>query len=176
MFQILVKQWWIFALRGAVSLAFAVAVLVVRQFTFEGLALMIGLLLLTDGLLATYGGWNMRGQDDDWWVAMLEGLLGVGLGAATLLTSELSADRLLLFLSLWCLLTGAFEIILAYRIRKEIKNELLLALAGIISMALGLLLMYQPNAGNIATAWWLGGYAFFFGLLMLGLGFRLRGR
>ncbi len=176
MLQILAKQWWVFVLRGAVSLAFAAAVLMVHDVTFEVLAMMIGLLLLADGLFATYGGWNMRGQDDDWWVATLEGLLGVGLGATTLLTSELSADRLLLYLSLWCLLTGAFEIILAYRIRKEIRNEWLLALAGGLSMALGLLLLFQPNAGNISTAWWLSGYALFFGLLMIGLGFRLRGR
>ncbi len=176
MFQILVKQWWIYALRGVVSLAFAAAILVVRQFSFETLALLVGVLMLADGLPAIYGGLGLRGQDDDWWVAALEGLLGVGLGAAIALASDLSADRLLLYLSLWCLLTGAFEIILAYRIRKEIRNEWLLALAGALSMVLGLIIMFLPNAANVPTAWWLSGYALFFGLLMLGLGFRLRGR
>jgi len=174
MFQILVKQWWVFALRGVASLAFAATIFLVRQFSFESLALLIGLLLFADGLLAAYGGFGLRGRDDDWWVAALEGLLGIGLGAATALTPDLGADRLLLYLSLWCLLTGVFEIILAYRIRKEIQNEWLLALAGALSISLGLIIMFLPNAANIPTAWWLSGYALFFGLLMTGLGFRLR--
>ncbi|MCK6693056.1 MAG: DUF308 domain-containing protein [Thermoanaerobaculia bacterium] len=143
--QILAKHWWVLVLRGAVSLAFAAVAFLMPSFTFQILVMMIGILLLADGLLATWSGLRLRGEDDDWWVATLEGLLGVGLGIATLANPEISAALLVTLIALWCLVTGAFEIILAYRIRKEIENEWQLALAGVISMALGILMLVQPR-------------------------------
>ena len=174
MIQILAKHWWVFVLRGLVSLAFALTAFLVPTFTFTLLVGVLGVFLLADGLLAIWSGWRLRGEDDDWWVSTLEGLVGVGLGIATLAKPEISAALLVLFIALWCLVTGAFEIILAYRIRKEIEGEWKLALAGGLSMALGVLMMVQPNAGAISIAWWIGLYAFFFGLLMVALGLKLR--
>lgn len=174
MIQILAKHWWILVLRGLVALLFAGTAFFLPQFTFAILVAGIGIFLLADGILATYSGWRLRSEDKDWWVATLEGLLGVGLGVATLAYPEISAALLVLFVALWCLLTGAFEIILAIRIRKEIEDEWQLAFAGVISIALGALMLFQPNAGSISIAWWVGFYAFFFGLLMIGLGLRLR--
>ena len=174
MIRILQKHWWVLALRGLVSVAFAAVVFLMPGFTFAVLVAIIGIFLLADGLLATYSGWRLRGEDADWWVAVVEGLLGVGLGVATLVQPEITAALLILFIALWCLITGAFEIALAIRIRKEIENEWQLALAGGISIALGLLMLIQPNAGAVSIAWWIGVYALFFGLLLIGLGLRLR--
>ena len=174
MLQILAKHWWVLVLRGFVSLAFAAVAFLLPKFTFTILVIMLGVFLLADGLLATYSGWRLKGEDKDWWVGVLEGLVGVGLGAATLLNPEISAALLVLFIALWCLITGAFEIILAYRIRKEIEGEWQLALAGVVSIALGVLMLVQPNAGAISIAWWIGAYALFFGLLLVALGFKLR--
>lgn len=174
MIQILAKHWWVLVIRGLVSLAFAGVAFLMPQFTFEILVMMIGVFLLADGLLATYSGWRLRADDQDWWVAALEGLVGVGLGIGALAYPDLSAALLVLFIALWCLLTGVFEIALAIRIRKEIEDEWQLAFAGVISIALGILMLVQPNAGAISIAWWVGFYATFFGLLLIGLGMRLR--
>lgn len=174
MIHILAKHWWVLVVRGLVALVFAGTAFFLPNFAFSVLVAGIGVYLLADGALATYSGWRLRGEDKDWWVAALEGLLGVGLGVATLAYPDVSAALLVLFVALWCLLTGAFEIILAIRIRKEIEDEWQLAFAGIISIALGALMLFQPNAGAISIAWWIGFYAFFFGLLMIGLGLRLR--
>ena len=174
MIQILDKHWWVLVLRGFVSLAFAATAFFMPKLTFELIVWMLGIFLLVDGLIAVYSGWRLRGEDSDWWVGVLEGLIGVGLGLATVLQPEISAALLVLFIALWCLVTGALEIAIAIRIRKEIENEWQLALAGLISIALGVLMLVQPNAGAISIAWWIGFYALFFGLLLIGLGLRLR--
>lgn len=174
MIHILAKHWWVLVVRGLVALAFAAAAFFMPEITFAIIVAMIGIYLLADGILATYSGWRLRGEDNDWWVAALEGLIGVGLGIGTLAYPEISASLLVTLIAMWCLLTGAFEIILAFRIRKEIKDEWQLAFAGVISIALGVLMLVQPNAGAISIAWWVGFYALFFGLLLVGLGLRLR--
>ena len=174
MIQILAKHWWVLVLRGLVSLAFAAAAFLMPKFTFELLILLLGAFVLADGLLATWSGWRLRGEDKDWWVATAEGLIGVVLGLITLFKPEISAALLITFVALWCLVSGTFEIALAIRIRKEIEGEWQLALAGVVSIALGLFMLVQPNGGVISIAWWIGGYALFFGLLLVALGFKLR--
>jgi uncharacterized membrane protein HdeD (DUF308 family) len=49
-----------------------------------------------------------------------------------------------------------------------------LAAAGAASILFGVLLFAAPGPGAIVLAWWIGAYIFIFGLLMLGLAFRLR--
>ena len=174
MIQILAKHWWLLVVRGLVSLAFAAAAFLMPKLTFELLVLLLGVLLLADGLVASLAALRLRADDDEWWIGLLEGLVGVGLGLTTLIKPEISAAVLVLFVSTWCLFTGALEVAIAIRIRKEVTGEWQLALAGILSIALGVLMLVQPNAGAISIAWYIGFYAFFFGLLLVGLGLRLR--
>jgi uncharacterized membrane protein HdeD (DUF308 family) len=74
----------------------------------------------------------------------------------------------------WAFLTGVLEIIAAVRLRKEIKREWLLALSGVLSIALGVVLALWPAPGAIALVWYLGAYAIIFGALLVALSFKLR--
>ncbi|MFN9911892.1 MAG: DUF308 domain-containing protein, partial [Pirellulaceae bacterium] len=60
------------------------------------------------------------------------------------------------------------------RLRKEIEGEWLMILAGVLSIAFGLILMVKPGEGALAVIWIIGGYAVAFGVALAILGFRLR--
>ena len=60
------------------------------------------------------------------------------------------------------------------RLRKYFAGEWLLVLSGVASLILGILMIAVPLAGALAIAFWVGAYAFVFGVLLIGLGFRLR--
>ena len=82
---------------------------------------------------------------------------------------------LLYLIAAWALVTGAFEIAAAIRLRKVITGEWILALSGILSIALGVLLIVAPGPGALAVVIWIGAYAFVFGALLFALGLRLKG-
>jgi uncharacterized membrane protein HdeD (DUF308 family) len=58
--------------------------------------------------------------------------------------------------------------------RNEITNEWFLALGGVLSIGVGILLFLQPAAGSLALIWIIAGYALVFGILLVILGIRLR--
>lgn len=174
MLQRLTQFWWLIVLRGVVSVIFAVVAFTRPQLAFEALIFVLGIFLFADGVTALILGVRMRGHDDDWWAMLLEGMLGIGLGLIALVNPELTAAGLVLVLAVWFLVTGVFEIAAAIKLRKEIDNEWLLGLAGVVSVALGALMIFNPNAGAVSIMWWLGFYAAAFGLLLLGLGLRMR--
>jgi uncharacterized membrane protein HdeD (DUF308 family) len=174
MLSSLTKHWWLLVLRGMVSILFAILAFANPADTFTALILVLGVFLLVDGGMALYLGARMRGEDKDWWIVLLEGLLGVGLGVLTLVNPDITAAGIVLFVALWCLITGVFEISTAIRLREEIDNEWLLGLAGVISIGLGILMLVNPNAGAFSIVFWIGIYAAFFGLLLVGLGLKMR--
>jgi len=49
-----------------------------------------------------------------------------------------------------------------------------MVLGGLASVGLGVLLLFYPGAGALAVVWWIGSFAFIFGVLLLALAVRLR--
>ncbi|MCC6411728.1 MAG: DUF308 domain-containing protein [Saprospiraceae bacterium] len=174
MLKTMSRFWWMLILRGLVALLFAFFAFTRPEVTFTAMVVMLGAFFLADGLLALVLGWQMRGEDDEWWSVFLEGGLGVVLGLLALLRPDIGAATMVMFIALWCLLSGTFEFFAAIKLRKEIENEWMLGLAGLVSIALGVLMLINPTAGAISIVWWIGLYAAIFGVFFVLLGLRLR--
>ena len=71
-------------------------------------------------------------------------------------------------------MTGVLEIVLAIRLRKEVKGEWFVALTGVVSIALGIALVLLPLAGLLAWVWLIGAYSIVFGVILIALALRLR--
>ncbi len=173
MMSVFAKHWWLLVLRGAAALLFAVGVFALSRSPFVALATCIALYLLTDGLLAAYSGWRLRAEEYSGWLLLAEGLTGIVLSLVIWLGKTPDYSLVYLFAT-WCILTGLLELWLAYHVRKEIESEWQLAMAGIISIGLGAVMFLRAYSGAVSLAWWAGFYAIFFGMLLLGVGFRLR--
>src|SRR2546427_1657065 len=109
-----------------------------------------------------------------WGALMLEGIAGIVVWIITIAWPAITALSLVYVVAAWALVTGVFEIMAAVRLRKHVSGEWLLALSGFASLILGILMIAVPLAGALAIALWVGAYAFVFGVLLIGLGFRLR--
>ncbi|HEY1370964.1 MAG TPA: HdeD family acid-resistance protein [Candidatus Binatia bacterium] len=169
----LASNWWVVLLRGIAGIVFGIATFFAPAISLAFLVLLFGAYALVDGVLtlisAVRNTTNRR-----WWVLLIEGLVGVIAGIITFVWPGITAVALLYVIAAWALITGALEIAEAIRLRKVIDNEWLLVLSGIVSIALGVLLAMFPGPGALAVVLWIGAYALIFGILLVGLGFRLR--
>jgi uncharacterized membrane protein HdeD (DUF308 family) len=110
-----------------------------------------------------------------WGTLMLEALLSIGVGIVAVLWPATTALAFIWVLGAWAVISGVLEMASAVRLRKLIEHEWALGLAGLLSFTFGALLLLRPALGGLAVVWWLGAYAVSFGILMIVVGFRLRG-
>ncbi len=171
---ILRRTWWLLLLRGLMAIAFGVLSWVQPGISLAALVRLFGVYALIDGGAGVWA--SMAGHKDDghWWVLLLWGVVGVGVGTLTLSAPGLTALALLFYIALWAVATGVLQIVAAVRLRKEIEGEWMLGLGGLASVAFGLVLMARPMAGAVALLWIIATYAIFFGLLLVVLAFKAR--
>ena len=81
---------------------------------------------------------------------------------------------LILLVPLSAVLIGVVQLLAAWRLRQVMPGEWLLAVLGLLSLALGLTLAFSPGAGAVAMLWLIALYALVAGVLMVLLAFKLR--
>ena len=128
-----------------------------------------------DGVFTIIAAIRHREEVRHWWAYLLEGLLGVGIGVVTWFWPGITALALLYLIAFWAIATGIFEIIAAWKLREEITGEWALGLAGVLSVVFGVLLIARPGAGALAVIWLIGLYAILFGILLIIVGFKVKG-
>jgi uncharacterized membrane protein HdeD (DUF308 family) len=167
-------NWWLLALRGLVAVLFGVLAFVWPGITLITLVWLFGVFALVNGLLSLVLAAKAPKGYPRFGSLIFGGLLGILAGLVTFVMPGITALGLLILIAAWALVTGILEIIAAIRLRKIITNEWLLILAGIASVAFGVILLLRPAAGALALIWWFGAWALIFGILMIVLAFRMR--
>ena len=167
------RNWWATVLRGLVAIGLGVFAWARPDVFWASLVLVAGAYLVVDGLFAIAVA--IKGETGDRWLHLLEGLVGVGAGAVIFVYPALAGTAIVLVVGVWAVATGALEILSAVRLRKEIEDEWLLGIGGVLSVGLGLLLIARPQFGQVTTTYVIGTYGIIFGVVLVLLGFRLRG-
>jgi len=171
---ILARNWWSLVIRGIVGIAVGIVSFLWPGITLSALVLLFGVYALIDGIVNLTGAARAAEAHERWGVLLLEGIIGILAAVATVLWPTITALALVYIIGAWAILTGVAEIGAAIRIRRHVTGEWLLAIAGVLSILFGVLIVAVPLAGALVITLWFGAYAFLFGIVLLGLGFRLR--
>jgi uncharacterized membrane protein HdeD (DUF308 family) len=161
------------AFRGIIALLFGVVALMLPVTAFWALVIAFGAYAFIDGAFALLAALTRRNRDGRGWLAV-EGIAGITVGILAFVRPASTAVALIALVSAWALITGVMKIVLAIRLRREIRGEWLLVLSGAASILLAVLIMATPLAATLALIWALGIYAIFLGGLMIALSVRVR--
>jgi len=169
------RNWGWIVLRGVAAIVLGALAFAWPGLTLTSLVLLWGVYALSDGVLAFVGAFKMNDAGKPMWPMIVVGLAGIGAGIATLMWPGMTALLLLSCIAIWAVATGIFQIIAAIRFRALIANEWMLGFSGLLSIAFGLFMLARPGAGALALVSLIAGYAILFGLVLVMLGFRLKG-
>jgi uncharacterized membrane protein HdeD (DUF308 family) len=129
--------------------------------------------MLVDGVFAIVAAVRAARQHERWGWLVLEGIVDLIAGAIAVIWPLITIVAFVLLLAAWAIVSGALLIGAALRVHRT-HGRWPMALAGIVSVIWGVLLVVWPIIGAVVLTWWLGAYAIVFGVLLLVFAFRLR--
>jgi uncharacterized membrane protein HdeD (DUF308 family) len=171
----LAKNWWLILLRGLLAIAFGIMLFTRPGISVAILITFFGAYSLVDGIFSVFSAIFQRKQRENWVLMLVSGLCGIAIGLITFYSPGITAIVLLFYIAIWSIITGVSQIIMAVKLRDEIKGEFWLGLAGAVSVLFGIYLIYNPGAGIMSVLWVLAAYAVLFGLLLIALSLRVKG-
>lgn len=166
----LTDNWWVFLVRGIVAILLAICTYMWPGLTLWLLIVFMGVYFLTDGIVSIIMG--MKSDEKLW--PIVGGLISVLAGIVMFARPGVGTFAVLLVIGVWAIAHGVADIVLAMRIRKEVKGEWALALAGIVQLAFGVMVIMRPGEGALALVWLIATFVLMAGLLLVALAFRLR--
>jgi uncharacterized membrane protein HdeD (DUF308 family) len=167
----LVRNWWKPVLQGVLATIFGILLFVYPTAGITAFIYLFGAYALLDGIANLAISFDMP-AGRGWMI--LGGVAGIAAGILTFLYPGATAVTLVYVFAAWAVITGIAEIAAAVQYRTILPNEWALALAGVLSVLVGLLLFMSPQAGLLAYVWLVGIYAVVTGGLLIYLGFRIR--
>ncbi len=181
---VLVRNWWALALRGLIAVLLGlVAFFWPGGIGPQALAVLVpvfGAFALIQGLFAIGIAFMERGQYDrwwgleHWWLLLGEGVVGIAAGIIAFAWSSISIGALLYVIAIWVIVTGLLELGAAVWLRHVFRDEVLLMVGGILSLIIGLVLVFRPQAPPLAVLWLFGAFAVSLGVLLTMFALRLR--
>lgn len=178
-------NWKWFLVRGVVAIALGIVAMIFPGFTLLTFAMLFAAFCFVDGVGSLIAGIRGAKEDADRWGALIfSGVAGIAVGVAffvwPLLATATYAFLLVILIAFWALITGTLEIAAAIRLRQTIEGEILLALAGVLSVLLGLflvvMLIASPGATLLSIGWLIGAYMLVSGIALVVLALRLKRR
>jgi uncharacterized membrane protein HdeD (DUF308 family) len=171
---LLAERWWALALRGAAAIIFGVLTFVAPGASLLALVILFGAYAIVNGVINLGLAVRSASGEARWGSLAFESVVSIAAGIVAFIWPGITALALLVVIAAWAIVTGVAQVVAAIRLRRTIKGEWLLALAGLLSIAFGVLCLAAPGAGALAVTLWIGAYALLFGGVMLALGLRLR--
>ena len=167
------QNWGTFVLRGVLALAFGVLAFAAPAPTLAALVFVFAVYAIVDGILAIAFGVSVPGGPQ--WLLVIAGILGIAIGAYTLVSPQVTAVALTLLIGSFVFVRGIAEVGTAIWLRNVIQNMWLYVLSGIVSILFGAYLIVAPGDGALAVLFVIGFYALFAGVMYVAIGLRLRG-
>jgi uncharacterized membrane protein HdeD (DUF308 family) len=173
MSALLARNWWAVLLRGIAAIIFGVIALLLPGVTLASLVLVFAIYMLVDGVLDIVSAIRAARRQERWGLLVLEGIVDLLAGAFAFFLPHLALLTFVAIAAVWALISGGLMFASAFRLNRE-HGKVWLIVGGVASVVWGALLLAFPISGLLVLTWWLGAYAFVFGVSLIILSFRLR--
>jgi uncharacterized membrane protein HdeD (DUF308 family) len=109
-----------------------------------------------------------------WWLTVVLGLVGLGVGVYLVRHPTVSFKTLILVIGLTLIVRGVLEVVEGFLDDISATQRALAIFVGVLAVVAGIVILLEPVSGGVAFVWVLGLYALFYGALSFVLSLEAR--
>lgn len=163
---------WMLIVRGIVAVIFGIIVAVWPASTLLVIVWLFGIFAIVDGIVGIVH-WIAGRTDRSIWV-LVGSIISVIAGLIAIIWPGVTVLAMTFVIGFWAILLGASQIAIAVRGRRLSTSWWMWLVAGIITLAFGLVLVFAPGTGVLSLLWLLSLFAILEGVVLIVLGIALK--
>jgi uncharacterized membrane protein HdeD (DUF308 family) len=172
--DLLTRYWWLMACRGFVIALYGGLIFVRPYKTTLAFIILFTLYMLVSGLIALVLGFQSRTGPLRISAFLLPGAASVVIGLAVFTFPGLGVLALIGLVGAWCVLIGLTELLLAIQLRKVLRHNWALLLAGALSCLTGGSVLIRPIYIVFLDSWKVGTASLLLGTILIVLAIQMR--
>ena len=150
--------WGLISLWGILAAIFGICALIWPSLSLSTLLYLFGIFAVANGILGMIAAFFERQFFPFWWIQLCAGTVSLLLGIAVLIW-----PFLVVLLAIWAVITGIFQLSLAFG-NRGVQPGTLLAIMGAVLIFLGIILFtLSPPHALLLIVWVIGLYALVYG-------------
>jgi uncharacterized membrane protein HdeD (DUF308 family) len=168
------KNWWFLAVNGGIFILFGLLMLFFTQETILTMIKYFGILLLAGGAVLLFIGINNIRKDRSAAMILGEAIASIAIGLALLLFPQATVALFLMLIGIWAIIIGIIQLVIIVNIKGILANKNVLLLNGLLTIGLGILLLFNPFDWAVFMGKIIGICSALFGILLVYFAFMVR--
>ena len=168
--------WWLLLMSGLAAVFFGIAAIFWPGLTLLTLVYLFSAFVLVWGVIEIVRGFLDIGRHDTWWLSLIVGFIGLGIGIYLVRHPGVSFTTLIIIIGLLLIGRGLFDIIGAFVGPGEKRHRPMAIIIGAAAILAGIVLLFQSPEAGVAFVWILGLYTLVYGSLNIGMAIAARNR
>jgi uncharacterized membrane protein HdeD (DUF308 family) len=160
------KVRWAMGVRGALSIALGVLILVWPGISLVALTIVVGAYALANGLTDLGYAFTAEAKSRRGWF-VFSGLVGIAFGVMVLAWPGISSLALLYVIGAYAIGFGILAIGASFQLPLDGRDTAFLVLGGLVAILFGIVMFAQPGAGALATLALIAAFALVTGVSQL---------
>jgi uncharacterized membrane protein HdeD (DUF308 family) len=165
------NSWWIEVLKGVIALILGIICLTNPSEALAAIAIYLGILAMLAGLVIV--AYSLRKKGSNWKFWLSQGIFNIVIGILLVSYPKVAINVIIILISLLIIAISIVQIFTYANLKKSGYTSQLLLFTAILSLLIGILLVFNPFEGAKVVAIILGIYATIYGLSSLYVAFKL---
>ena len=158
-----IKNIWLHLLKGILITLFGLIALFRPDTALVTLVKLFGVFAVAGGIVTLiFSSGNRHLPGNNFWMA--EGIIDILIGIILLIFPEGTVKLFVILIALWAIIMGIFQLTTYARYKHFLFNKHLQLVSGLITIAIGLILLFNPFEGGMIVVVFIGFLAIFFGV------------
>ncbi|MGA2822246.1 MAG: DUF308 domain-containing protein [Bacteroidales bacterium] len=168
------KNRWFLTVNGIIALLFGLLLFIFPKNIITSVVFLSGLAITLAGLCFLFIAINHMKKDRNVGMLILQSIFSLAIGLGIMIFHDETLHLFFLLFGVWAIIVGIFQLVILVNIKRNLSNKNFLLFNGLLTIALGIVMIVEKDVVGIFLTKVLGAFAILFGIVMIYLSFIIR--
>ena len=167
-------NWWFLALNGVIAILFGLLVFIYPEQTVEKLVFFFGLIIFLSGLALLGTAILKLKKERKTGMLLFESIATVTIGVIIMIFPQHSLKFFFILVGVWAVILGIVQLVMLINTKGDFKGKNLFLFNGLLTLAMGVLLFFDPYSIADFLVRLIGIFSIVFGCMLVYLSFVIK--